>query len=936
MAVNNNLYPAIVDTYMPAFLADSGSPQKDVCRVYFSLSSFNTIDDIKNVQVTVRNQATNLSVLNPVTYPCEIMLTTLKVDNTRLTDDKYFFEINKSDMVNNTFELNQYYKVQCRFTSKNASNVNVSKKPQNIDGWLAANINNFSEWSTVCLIRGISTPTLSVNGFDASSDMTYWEDSNVDILGQLTFADAAESETLKSYQIKLYDADNNLLTDSGLMYSNNYNNINSFTYTLKYRLNEGDIYKLTIDYTTQNLYTDHLEFPFTVVQSYAEKLDATLAYVLDDDNARLGVNIKANVGAKPIVGNITIRRSSSESNFTIWEDVHTVSVTEDQELDYTWYDYTIESGIWYKYCAQKRSTTGQRGVIVELNEPKMLIFDDMYLTGRDRQLRLRFNPTVSSFKRNVVESNTVTIGSKYPFIKRNGYTYYRSFPIGGLISSQMEAGKDFTTKEELYYGEENVERYEKYNRENKISEDYDFTYEREFREKVEEFLMDNTVKLFRSPTEGNILVKLMDVNFQPNQTLGRRLFSFTATAYEIDEYSIDNCDKYHIQSLGENAIHMSYPDAYFGQLGDSTIPANAEIIDMLREKYQQHAQPEYTVEVQSLSYLKIEMENKPYLIYDSADGPRVGEPETMTIAAPNQGEVTYLGYLAYINHMPIVINPEGIYELSNEGTEITSLYFPVDTKATIDYNANIIQKYNDSIDKEEEESKVKSMTFETVLGQVWGSFSYRDSIVKQLWNKYYETYSDYSKSLYYLNDICVEANPGTVIYVKEDRDFDYEKHVIGSTAVLNFENKNANILSLYFTGIHFKQANEYEADRDTVPGYIYKETGITLDGSMLMRDYKLIRNGVYTLTNDFIEKYPEKIMNTNQIESRTIQSSKGALLNIMDTEFNEFMTKKIAAAANRYIWYNDRFWLFTEDDDLLCPVEAIINYTCDVMKESYE
>ena len=105
---------------------------------------------------------------------------------------------------------------------------------------------------------------------------------------------------------------------------------------------------------------------------------------------------------------------------------------------------------------------------------------------------------------------------------------------------------------------------------------------------------------------------------------------------------------------------------------------------------------------------------------------------------------------------------------------------------------------------------------------------------------------------------------------------------------------------------------------------------------MLMRDYKLIRNGVYTLTNDFIEKYPEKIMNTNQIESRTIQSSKGALLNIMDTEFNEFMTKKIAAAANRYIWYNDRFWLFTEDDDLLCPVEAIINYTCDVMKESYE
>ena len=32
MAININLYPPIVNTYMPAFLVD------DVCRVYFSLS----------------------------------------------------------------------------------------------------------------------------------------------------------------------------------------------------------------------------------------------------------------------------------------------------------------------------------------------------------------------------------------------------------------------------------------------------------------------------------------------------------------------------------------------------------------------------------------------------------------------------------------------------------------------------------------------------------------------------------------------------------------------------------------------------------------------------------------------------------------------------------------------------------------------------------
>jgi hypothetical protein len=40
----------------------------------------------------------------------------------------------------------------------------------------------------------------------------------------------------------------------------------------------------------------------------------------------------------------------------------------------------------------------------------------------------------------------------------------------------------------------------------------------------------------------------MDVQFQPNQTLGRRLWSFSATAYEIDACNIENYNKYNIMS----------------------------------------------------------------------------------------------------------------------------------------------------------------------------------------------------------------------------------------------------------------------------------------------------------------------------------------------------------------------------------------------------
>ena len=90
MAINNNLYPPIVDTYMPAFLKDT-SP----ARIYFSLSAFNVESDIKNIQVSVRNQNTNLTALDTTIYPSEIKIVDkLGIDPERRTDDKYYIEIN--------------------------------------------------------------------------------------------------------------------------------------------------------------------------------------------------------------------------------------------------------------------------------------------------------------------------------------------------------------------------------------------------------------------------------------------------------------------------------------------------------------------------------------------------------------------------------------------------------------------------------------------------------------------------------------------------------------------------------------------------------------------------------------------------------------------------------------------------------------------------
>jgi len=66
----------------------------------------------------------------------------------------------------------------------------------------------FSEWSRVCLIRGIEQPHIYIRGFDDSdgSQETVLASPMFDIIGEMTYLEnnTIESEYLKSYNIKIY------------------------------------------------------------------------------------------------------------------------------------------------------------------------------------------------------------------------------------------------------------------------------------------------------------------------------------------------------------------------------------------------------------------------------------------------------------------------------------------------------------------------------------------------------------------------------------------------------------------------------------------------------------------------------------------------------------------------------------------------------------
>lgn len=906
--IGNNLYPPIVATYMPAFIRTQS------CKIYFSLSMYNSYEDIKNVQVIISNQNTNISALKTSTYPAGIKITNLNIDSSIDGDDKYYITISPNDLEGGVFELNQFYKVQLRFTSINAANITDSQK---IASWLSNNEAYFSEWSTVCLIKGIQQPSIYIKGFEDTSnnEETVFTTQVVDFVGSLYYSANSniEKEVLKSYSITLY---NELdletpLTESGIIYTNQYNP-NEINYTFKYGLEDGISYVAVLEYTTNNLYTETKTYKFTIMQYGIDKLNADIEASADQEEGRIKIDIIAKDTEK-FTGNLTIRRTSSESDFTIWEDVHTVTLTTGQELNYTWYDSTVQSGVWYRYCAQKRNSRGDRGIIIEIRHPVMVVLDDMFLTRHNCQLKLKFDPQVNSFRHTISESRTETLGGKYPFIRRNGNMNYRQFPISGLITHFCDENGLFTNKDKVYGTSR--ELFDSFNETNNITDYQDYIYERNFREKVMDFLYDNTVKLFRSTTEGNILVKLMDISLTPNQTLGRMIYSFSATAYEIDEANIDNYNKYGIQETGTYNSYIQYSYDKLGQLQGTYSGSQQNLLTLIQEKYAQMANAGFKNVVNYLKWVKIEFESEPYLIRDNGNG---GIVPLTTNSGYTPDENTAVGYIMYINNEPVIVSKNGYYELKDEDTKVTSIWFPRSTTVTVDFVCLLSEV-------EDTSNLANKIYYYRKVGQYWGTFDVKDSISRQIYLKYLIDYKAYYQRLVSVNGVSIEAEPGTVVYVKDSSDTDLNRHVIGETGFLELYDDDATIEGLYFCGIHMTETED--TDRDELRFNEFIETGIKVDAFEDIENP--IPNGVYWIASHAIDpqEYDEKndLLYVTQSDVELIADNIYALL--LERIFEE--------NKNRYIYFRGQWYLFTNTNDVLCPVEGIINYYCEIVKGEY-
>ena len=547
--MSNINYPPIIESKLPAFVKKETNT---IVSIPFKLSKAVNYNDFDSMQLRIKTITTGVVKYNPIVTKTNISY--------NLQNNSYVAMFNIGNA--NNLTAGQFYKAQLAFID---------------DG-----IN--SPWSSVGIIKCTNPIEITID--DLQTDIN--NNNPVDFLGRYQNTDTTEK--VYSYCFTIYDENNQVFETSGDLIHNSETDeiaggkyIATDTWSSKRNLVKGKIYRIVYSVKTINDYKAETS-PYSIKEANTvdAHIPAKLLAVPDFDNGGISLKLikpKELSSEQPITGNFVISRYSDD--IKNWNEICRFNMLSQtpSDMGILWIDYTVEHGVKYLYSIQAYNSNNlysnrmiqvienpnNKNDYLELDlngEPYYLMadYEDAFLTDENRQLRIRYNPKVSSFKSNILESKVDTLGGKYPFIFRNGNVEYKEFPISGLLSYLSDE------KELFMQGIRPIELdLRRQGRAaagmsrsqasaaitdagTKLTSD-NFYRERQFKMEVLEWLNNGQPKLFRSPGEGNYIVRLMNVSLSPNDTLGRMLHTFNATAYEIADYNFDNLNTYNLLHL---------------------------------------------------------------------------------------------------------------------------------------------------------------------------------------------------------------------------------------------------------------------------------------------------------------------------------------------------------------------------------------------------
>lgn len=469
-------------------------------------------------------------------------------------------------------------------------------------------------YSSVGIVKYTSRPSVYIDGLEKNTlnihSYSYLGCYSQESLSEDDIKDYTEK--VYSYRFVVYDKLNNIIADTGFLLHNNSKDINSyesqdeFLYIADFKKNQTYYIQYTI-ITNNNLEISSSKYRLVSSKSIEPDVKTEPIPTLNFDNGYVDIGLNASNyidiikteeidenGKKVIVeqeientisGFFVLSRKTTNG---AWEEVLRFALINEKLSQWHWKDFTVEQGKNYIYSLQEYNDYGLYSERIISN--KIYVdFEDAFLFDGQRQLRIRFNPKVSTFKTDHLESKIDTIGSKFPFIFRNGNVAYKEFPISGLISYHMDDANLFGIDEDFVFTE-------KFTREKTVAPQldeykvkttglvgYNFSSERDFKLNVLDWLNNGKPKLFRSPSEGNYIVRLLNTSLSPEDTVSRLIHTFNSTAYEVAECNYENLNKYGFISITEpNILQTRWMTIRLYEKSISTVNETIPYIELMQ------------------------------------------------------------------------------------------------------------------------------------------------------------------------------------------------------------------------------------------------------------------------------------------------------------------------------------------------------------------
>lgn len=574
------LYPPVIESTIHACYNENGMVK---LTIPFSMNRAVSQAQVGGFEIKIKTVQTGtvlytLKTFNPTNY---------KMDEIESYVIFYLNDVTKK------MKVGQFYKIQLAYIE-----VDTSKKQQYYNSLIngAITLEKYEQfvgalgitgyYSSIGTTKYTTKPTVRINDFKENSLNNFTNN----YIGYYDQTNGDNSERVYSYRFDIYNLKNEIIASSGECLHNSstdtnadwsvdnyftgkdlpYDVIHKIQYTVttankmvvtspKYRIIQRETIMPEIDVDLKikqnfdNGYIDILLEPhkdFYVQRAidistknnssqWLDKIKTIKEQGFNDDQAAVLYANRANLtsiinttSSKNCTGSFLLSRASEDSEFSDWEPLCKIKFYEQVPEGFVYRDFTTIQGKKYIYSLQQYNDSG----LYSKRLKSQLItadFEDAFLYDGEKQLKIKYNAKMTKFTDTVLEAKQDTIGGKYPHIFRNGQVNYYEFPLGGLISYFMDEEHLFMSEQELITDEKTIN----YTTDN-------IAQERLFKIAVLKWLNNGKPKLFRSPTEGNFIVRLIKVSLSPEQKLGRLLHNFSSTAYEIMD-----CTNFNLQLL---------------------------------------------------------------------------------------------------------------------------------------------------------------------------------------------------------------------------------------------------------------------------------------------------------------------------------------------------------------------------------------------------